>query len=142
MVCSDLSHLSADNATFVYTLSGLIASFPGLLHLKFLIALQVIKNWRCRRPGNEARRRPGAFLHMIRGTIQRDACSVLKSNEAAAVCGCGTFHFNPPDLRVQATRGTAVQVDQSAQGMAAPVVPRRPAAGCATLLHRELRESA
>jgi len=37
-----------------------LASFPGLLRLQFLIAcsmqngLQAIKNWRCRRPGNEA----------------------------------------------------------------------------------------
>ena len=30
-----------------------VASFPGHLHLQFLI-LQAIKNWRCRRPGNEA----------------------------------------------------------------------------------------
>ena len=31
-----------------------VASFPGLLRLQFSI-LQAIKNWRCRRPGNEAR---------------------------------------------------------------------------------------
>jgi len=36
----------------------ILASFPGLLHLQFLIAhsmLQMIKNWRCSRPRNEAR---------------------------------------------------------------------------------------
>ena len=38
---------------------SILASFPGLPHLQFLIAcsiciLQAIKNWRCGRPGNEA----------------------------------------------------------------------------------------
>jgi len=33
---------------------SILASFPGLLRLQFLMILQAIKNWRRRRPGNEA----------------------------------------------------------------------------------------
>jgi len=90
--------LTGSSSGWSYPTGAILASFPGLLRLNFLIAciLQAIKNWRCRRPGNGAK---PYSIHLIphqpccvRGNVSLWALATGVVHSQEWVSGCLTSY--------------------------------------------------